>query len=95
MPHVPPGQMDCVQCATMPALDLLEQVECAHTGNQAAGYQHRVLACAGPVTNITRQTMLSWQKASSHPNDILIRVRLLAVPNGTENSAADWLLYPQ
>lgn len=65
MPHVPPGQMDCVQCATMPASDLLEQVECAHTGNQAAGYQHRVPAYAGPVTNITGQTVLSWQKASS------------------------------
>lgn len=75
MPHVPLGQMDCVQYATKPASNLLEQVECARTGNQAAGYQHRVLECVGPVTNITEQTMLSWQKASSHYNYILIRER--------------------
>jgi len=78
MPHVPPGRMDCVQCATMPASDLLEQVECARTGNQAAGYQHRVLVCAGPVTNIRGQTMLSWQKATSHYNYILIRANVVS-----------------
>lgn len=75
MPHVPPGQMDCAQCAKVPASDLLEQVECARTENQAAGYQHRVLTCADPVTDITRWNMLSWQKALSNYNDILIRVR--------------------
>lgn len=78
MPHVPPGQMDCVQCATMPASDQLEQVECARTGNLAAGYQHRVLVCAGPVTNIRGQTILSWQKASSHHNYTFIRANTVS-----------------
>lgn len=62
MQRVPPGQLDYAQCATMPASDLLVQVECAHIGNLAAGCPHTAQVCADPVTNITTQTMLSGQK---------------------------------
>lgn len=53
MPRAPPGQLDYAQCATTLASNLLEQVECAHIGNQVAGCPHTTPEYEDPVTNIT------------------------------------------
>lgn len=99
MPRVPPGQLDYARCATMPASDLLAQVECAHTGNRAAGCPRTAQACADPVTNITTQIMLSGQKhqgITTHTAlSLSVRETVCIIGWISVISFIIWLLYSQ